>query len=87
MYYLRGLSVIPGPRYQLTYLEFVIYHDVSEKNVVKFTNHDIPKKYIRKKFQLTYCNLLGRHIRDILKKYITIKYRDIPVIDINDILK
>ena len=64
----------------------MIYHDLSEKNVVKFTYYDIPKKYIRKKCQLTYCNILGRHIRDILKKYITMKYRDISIIDINDIL-
>ena len=56
------------------------------KNVVKFTYHDMLKKYTRKKCQLTYCNILGRHIRDILKKYITMKYRDMSVININDIL-
>ncbi len=64
----------------------MIYHDLSEKNVVKFTYYDIPKKHIRKKCQLTYCNILGRHISDILKKYITMTYCDISVIDINDIL-
>ncbi len=57
-----------------------------EKNVVKFTYYDIPKKNIRKKCQLTYYYILGRHIRDILKKYITMKYCDISVKDINDIL-
>ena len=66
--------------------EFVIYHDISKNNVVKFTYHDILKKYIIKKCQLTYYNILGRHIKDILKKYITMKYRDISVIEINDIL-
>ena len=64
----------------------MIYHDISEKNVVKFTYHDIFKKYIRKKCQLIYCNILGGHISDILKKYIKMKYRDISVIDINDLL-
>ncbi len=64
----------------------MIYHDLSEKNVVKLTYYDIPKKYIRKKCQLTYCNIFGRNIRDKLKKYITIKYCDISVMDINDIL-
>ena len=66
--------------------EFVTYHDISKLFVTKLIYHDIFKKYIRKKCQLTYCNILGRHIRDILKKYITMKYRDISVIDINDIL-
>ena len=64
----------------------MIYNDISEKNVVKYRYHDIIKKYMMKKCQLTYYNILGSHIRDILKKYITMKYRDISVIEINDIL-
>ena len=64
----------------------MIYHDLSEKNVVKFTYYDIPKKYIRKNCQLIYCNISGRHISDILKKYNTMKYCDISVIDINEMI-
>ena len=48
--------------------------------------HDILKKYIIKKFQLTYFNILGRYTSDILTNYITIMYRDISVIEINDVL-
>ena len=74
----------PRPRYQLTYREFVIYqHDISEKNVVKFTYHEILKKLYQKIMSI---DILSRHIRNILKKYITMKYRDISVKDINDIL-
>jgi hypothetical protein len=64
--------------------EFVIYHDLSEKNVVKFTYYDISKKHIRK--NVNWHIVIGRHIRDILKKYITMKYCDISVIDINEMI-
>ena len=65
----------------------MIYHDLSKKNVVKFTYHDILKKFIKKNSQLTYHNIFIRYIDDLLKKNIKMIYRDLKFIYVYDILK